>query len=127
MNITISKNKWLTIINNHIGLSGDKKRINNGFINQFMNENLLKFNLKCVVQCRYNWFKIEESRKIKCPYWRGVFVCKNCSCSLTALIDDEPIMNDDCFMKIEMNEQETCKENMTSKVNPIVNSIFKVK
>lgn len=118
INFKIEADLWNKIYEQHTGHCGIRKRINNKFANDFLTKIIAKYNLKCVLSCKYNWLKADSSRKKDCTYWRGIFFCINCKTNYKTEIKNQPNLCDkNTFLEIEFDDILLCKELKKTRYN----------
>ena len=62
--------------------------------------------IKCWLVNVYNWFKLENFRKRKSPFWNGLFKCIDCGIKFKTIIREHPILSKTVKISIYYKKEE---------------------
>ena len=104
---------WKNILENNTKIWGKRKCLQYAPLNNYLTKLLQTKDVKCIVKCKYNWFKEENSRKQSSSYWRGTFYCQTCTSKFVAIIQNDPfILEKSVFININYSSDQSICQNI---------------
>ena len=86
--INISSKQWSKL---KLYVSGINRSKFNSAVNPFFQKQFTKLGINCLFVLKTNYFSVSKKDFSSKVFWKGLFVCKNCSKSIKAVISKKPV------------------------------------